>query len=220
MIIGLWGPKRAGKDTAATMYMQLARLEGLTYHQFALADWLKASFPQGDTETKEAYRKRLQVKGGYYAHINGEDWLAEEVLGRIHGKMLLEKTDAVSVITDVRRKAEALAIKRAGGYIVYVTAPEEIRRDRSDDPDQFVHDDQDPTEREALQPNAQDYDFALVNSGGFHRLMEQAAKSWGYMKKAETGAARATRVEGRNFRITHAPGCLMLDRLPDTRGSE
>ena len=165
-MVALIGPKRAGKDTVASILRVL--WEGMhakpTVAVVHLADELRWRCPQRQDETKEEYRVRLQEFGREMReHHQDEGWLVGSALAGY--KPLKKDRGSLVVIADVRKHAEVDRIRKdwPEAVVVKVLAKATIRRDRSDDPDRFVTKDQDSTETEAAAHA--DYDYLISNNG-------------------------------------------------------
>lgn len=162
MIIGICGKKRAGKDTVADMLVGM--LGGCKKMSFAwpikriaevLTDvpaWLWDDDEDGDTPKEDYFglygmtgRELLQAIGDMFRRRFGDDvW----VKARFN-----EEEDFLAdynVITDVRFRKEAEAVKERGGILVHVT------RDVPDD---------DPHVSEHDMDGYKGYDYEIANDG-------------------------------------------------------
>ena len=124
-IIGLAGTKRAGKNHTASIVRRLCH--HTEFHEVALADALKqevataTGYSVGHIEAhKEEFRPILQ-------------WWGTEFRRRMHGddywiKRLIEKlvniSEGVVVVTDIRFPNEADTVKMLGGEVWQVVNPE------------------------------------------------------------------------------------------------
>lgn len=176
-LIALIGPKRAGKDTVASMLRALwGQFRHKTVAMVHLADELRWRCPKNPDETKEEYRVRLQNFGAEMREHHGDEgWLVDLVL-----KPYPRRTpgpSALTLVADVRKEAEVKKIRARWGrdcFIIKVMAKPYTRKLRSDDPDSFVLHDKDSTEVEAI--HCGDYDFLVNNDGDFVELMGEVIK--------------------------------------------
>lgn len=134
IIIGLIGKKKSGKDTIASMMLDILhddpeKINIVMTTSFAAA--LKKEVCEGCgisyeylTEHKDNFRLILQGWGtNFRRQLCGEDYWVKKVESEI---LMLNNTDYV-IITDVRFQNEADMIKKMSGYLIRVF------RDKTDD---------------------------------------------------------------------------------------
>lgn len=116
MIIGITGENCAGKGTIA----EYLRARGFEY--FSLSDVIREVLAE---EGKEITRESLIEKGNVLRGALGPDALAKKTIEK------LEKDGRNYVIDSIRNAAEAEKVKGLkNSFLVYVTAPAEIRFER------------------------------------------------------------------------------------------
>lgn len=130
-LIGLSGKKFAGKDTVADMILEL--LPHLRGQKFSFAYALKkevcaaCDITMGFLEAhKENFRLILQGWGtDYRRELYGQDYWIEALL-RV---LVAHKHLHIQIVTDVRFRNEAEAIRKAGGLVWRIGRPTIINTD-------------------------------------------------------------------------------------------
>jgi hypothetical protein len=134
MLIGIAGPKRAGKDTLAR---KLATLFNLPQDSFAaplrrfVADLLSWTLDELEVRKEDPVDWLGGVTARHMMQTVGTEWGRDMVHGELWVLSLLQRVAKTGgIISDVRFPNEALAIRERGGIVIHVSRPGTGRGDQ------------------------------------------------------------------------------------------
>lgn len=126
LLIGIAGPKRAGKDTLARA---LCRTLALPQDSFAaplrrfVADLLGWSLEELEARKEDPIPWLDGITPRHMMQTVGTEWGRDMVHGDLWVRALLQRLSGGGIISDVRFANEARAIRERGGIVIQVNRP-------------------------------------------------------------------------------------------------